>query len=118
MKQMFIYITDTIEFIHRYIDAPDEVYYLRYPHRHLAHIKVTIEVYHNDRELEFILVKHELQAYMKTLVSQLGDNCSCEMFADMLLSYLQEHYGTNRDIEIVVNEDNENGCRLVYRKEA
>ena len=63
-------------------------------------------------------MKHELQAYMKTLVSQLGDNCSCEMFADRLLSYLQEHYGTNRDIEIVVNEDDENGCRLVYRKEA
>ena len=115
MKQVFVYITDTAEFIHQYVDAPDEVYYLRYPHRHLAHIKITIEVFHDDREIEFIMLKHKVHHYIDHLERSL--KCSCEMFADMLLSYLQDEYGKNRDIKIEVNEDDENGCEVIYRRD-
>lgn len=111
---MFIYVTLQKEFIHQYKDAPDEVYYLRYPHRHLAHIKIKIEVYGDDRELEFIMVKHAVDNYLK--LNTLTNN-SCEQVANMLLYFIQSKYGKNRDIEIQISEDNENGCELIYRKE-
>lgn len=113
MKKTFIYITTQKEFIHQYKDAPDEVYYLRYPHRHLAHIKVKIEVFNNDRELEFIMVKHEIDNYLD--LTTLSNN-SCETIAQNILEFVQNKYGYNRDIEIIVSEDNENGCELEYTK--
>ena len=114
MKQTFIYITTQTEFIHQYKDAPDEVSYLRYPHRHVAHIKVKVEVFNNDREIEFIMFKHEIE---KNLKLDFLTNNSCETIANQILSYVQSSYGINRDIEITVSEDAENGCELIYRKD-
>ena len=116
MKQTFVYVTTTFEFIHRYKDAPEEVSYLRNLHRHLAHIKVQIEVFHDDREIEFIILKHKLNKFLEGCNTD--ENCSCEMIADMLLSFMQLVYGTKRDMTITVSEDGENGVELVYRKEA
>ena len=117
MKQMFIYVTTQTEFIHRYPDAPDEVAYLRYPHRHLLHVKAKIEVYSNDRELEFIMVKHELSHFLFSLgsdnIEQSGEDVACSV-----LQFLQNKYGTDRDVEITISEDGENGCELIYRKES
>lgn len=114
MTQTFIYVTLEHEFVHRYKDAPNEVVYLRNYHRHLAHIKVQVEVFHDDREIEFIMLKHELQNYLAMFKKQLDS--SCESLAKDLLRYMQSHYG-DRDIMIIVNEDNENGCEVIYRKE-
>ena len=113
MIQKFIYVTFQTEFIHQYKNAPDEVSFLRYPHRHIAHIKVQVEVFHNDREIEFIMLKHKLQNYCE--LDKLSNN-SCETIAEMILDYVQENYGDQRDIKIIVSEDNENGCELVYEK--
>jgi len=115
MTQAFVYITDTMEFLHCYEDAPNEVAYLRSLHRHLAHYKVSIEVFSDDREIEFIILKHKIKDYMVNLHTD--RNCSCEALARMLLSFIQSTYGKDRDIKIEVNEDNENGVELVYRKE-
>ena len=115
LKQSFVYATNQVEFIHRWKDAPEEVAYLRNLHRHIAHIKTQIEVFHEDREIEFIMLKHRVQNYIEKVVYE--DNCSCEKLADMLLCYLQDNYGKDRDIIITVSEDNENGVELVYRKE-
>lgn len=114
MKQTFIYITTQTEFIHQYKDAPEEVSYLRYPHRHVAHIKVKVEVFNNDREIEFIMFKHEIE---KDLKLDFLTNNSCETIANHILLYVQDKYGMNRDIEITVSEDAENGCELIYRKD-
>ena len=43
-----IWVTFQKEGIHKYPDAPDEVDFLRYPHRHMFHFKVQIEVYNDD----------------------------------------------------------------------
>lgn len=117
MKQMFIWVTLQREFIHQYEDAPCQVDFLRYPHRHILHIKVKIEVYHNDRELEFILVKRQIDNYLNLQFSSIGLNSSCEDVADMIFSFVQERYGADRDVEITISEDNENGCHLIYKKE-
>lgn len=116
MTQTFVYVTDVMEFIHQYKNAPDEVAYLRNLHRHLAHIKVQVEVFDDDREIEFIMLKHQVKDFMFRV--QHETNCSCEQFAKMLLSFIQDRYGKDRDIMITVNEDNENGCEVIYRKES
>ena len=118
MKKTSVFITTQKEFIHQYKDAPEEVSYLRYPHRHIAHIKVEVEVFHDDREIEFIMLKHQIDKLLSTMeaTNKLSNN-SCEMIANTILDYIHENYGTNRDIEIVVSEDGENGCVLRYRKE-
>ena len=116
MIDRYIYVTFQQEFIHRYPDAPNEVSYLRDFHRHLAHIKVEIEVYHNERELEFIMVKHELQRYVSGMLQTCGNN-SCETIAESIIDFVKKKYGDNRDIVVDIAEDGENGCRLVYTKE-
>lgn len=116
MIQRFIYVTLQQEFIHQYKDAPEEVSYLRYPHRHLAHIKVQIEVYHNERELEFIMVKHKISAMLQDYL-RVTCGHSCETIAEFIINFVQEEYGNNRDIIVDVSEDGENGCQLIYQKE-
>ena len=115
MINQFIYITDTMEFIHQYKDAPEEVAYLRNLHRHLLHIKVAIEVFSDDREIEFIMFKHAVHNYLYD--ECYGSNCSCETISKMLLCFIQNHYGNGRDINIQISEDGETGCELIYRKE-
>lgn len=114
MIKKFVYVTFQKEFIHQYIDAPKEVEYLRYPHRHIAHITAKIEVFNNDREIEFIMLKHWLE---KSLEIDKLTNRSCETIAETILIAIQAKYGKNRDAEITVSEDDENGAILVYTKE-
>ena len=111
MIKRYVYVTLQKEFIHQYKDAPEEVSYLRYPHRHIAHIKASIQVEHNDREIEFIMMKH----YLEEKINLLGiTTSSCEQIAEYVIIYLQERYGRGRDIKVEVSEDGENGCELFY----
>ena len=50
-----IWVTFQKEGIHKYPDAPDEVEFLRYPHRHIFKFKVQIDVEHDDRDIEFFI---------------------------------------------------------------
>ena len=108
-----IFITTTFEGTHRYDGAPDEVSYLRFPHRHMFGVKVTMEVFHDDREVEFILLKHAVNSFIQEQFC--GDNAalSCEMMADTIRNYLLEKY-PHRRIAVEVNEDNENGAIIGF----
>ena len=48
-----IFVTFQKEGIHKYPNAPDGVEFLQYPHRHMFHFRVEIDVFHNDRDIEF-----------------------------------------------------------------
>jgi len=111
-KQKFIWITFQKEGIHKYPDAPEGVEFLRHPHRHIFHFRVELEVFHDDREVEFILFKRELEGLYSSSILQL-DYKSCEMIADDLASYITKKY-PNRDLVISVSEDNENGAISYY----
>lgn len=103
-----IWITTQFVGIHNYPDAPDEVIYLRVPHRHIFHVKVAIDVFHDDRDLEFILFKQYVESLIK------GGNMSfksCEMIACELIDTISLRY-PERSITVNVSEDNENGCEL------
>lgn len=115
-----IWVTFQKEGIHKYPAAGTdpklaEVSFLAHPHRHMFHFRVELEVFHDDRDVEFILLKRELESLYTTGTLQLN-NMSCEMIARELLTYIQETY-RGRNCTINVSEDNENGCTLVYRKD-
>lgn len=115
-----IWVTFQKEGIHKYPAAAtdpklSEVSFLAHPHRHMFHFRVELEVFHDDRDVEFILLKRELEGLYSSGTLQLN-NMSCEMIARELLQYIKTYY-PGRDSTIQVSEDNENGCTLVYVKE-
>lgn len=91
-----------------------DVSFLGYPHRHIFHFKVAIEVFHDDRDIEFIQFKRWLQHLYEGAILEL-DYKSCEMIADDLYAEINKKY-PNRDVWIDVSEDNENGCHIQYNK--
>jgi len=115
-----IWVTFQKEGVHKYPAAASDpklaaVSFLANEHRHMFHFRVELEVFHDDRDVEFILLKRELEGLYSTGTLQLN-NMSCEMIARELLIYINETYG-GRNCSISVSEDNENGCSLVYKKE-
>ena len=107
-----IFVRFQKEGIHKYPDAPEEVSYLRFPHRHIFHFEVSVEVFHNDRELEFIMFSNWLQSQLGSEALSL-DYKSCEMLADDIATLIVNKYGA-RSMTISVSEDNENGAVKFY----
>ena len=112
MPHKSIWVTFQKEGIHKYPDAPEGVEFLRHPHRHMFHFRVELEVFHDDRDVEFILFKRELEALYTGGTLQL-DYKSCEMMADDLAEYIVSKY-PGRGLIIEVSEDGENGARCIY----
>ena len=89
-----------------------DVSFLATPHRHIFHFDVAIEVFHNDRDIEFIQFKRWLENQYSQNILQL-DYKSCEMISDDLYNVIATRY-PDRSIAIQVSEDNENGAHIVY----
>lgn len=115
-----VYCTLQIEGTHNWPGCPfDEVAYLRDPHRHVFHIKAHKLVNHDDRDTEFIMMKHQITEYLfdkylrnsKDPTSRITQRLhafgamSCEMLARELI----EEFDL---CQCEVNEDNENGAIL------
>jgi hypothetical protein len=91
-----------------------DVSFLGTPHRHIFHFRVSIDVFHNDRDIEFIQFKRWLISLYNGQNSVLELNYkSCEMIADDLYSQIAARY-PNRAVIIDVSEDGENGCIIHY----
>jgi len=116
-----IWITFRREGIHKYpaaltdpaLATGDEydVSFLGYPHRHIFHFRVWIDVFHNDRDIEFIQFKRWLERLYQGTLSL--DFKSCEMMADDLYIQIADRY-PGRAVWIEVSEDGENGCLIRY----
>ena len=89
-----------------------DVSFLATPHRHIFHFNVAIEVFHNDRDIEFIQFKRWLENLYKGGTLELNYK-SCEMISDDLYEQIATRY-PDRNIEITVSEDNENGATIYY----
>lgn len=89
-----------------------DVSFLGTPHRHIFHFTVAIQVEHSDRAIEFIQFKRWLENQYKDGILQL-DYKSCEMIAEDLYDVIAIRY-PNRDIQISVSEDGENGATLTF----
>ena len=121
-----IWVTFQKEGIHKYPAALDDpklatgdeydVSFLGYPHRHIFHFRVCIEVFHDDRDIEFIQFKRWLERLYSADKSSgvlVLDYKSCEMICDELAETINEKY-PNRRMEITVSEDGENGATIQY----
>ena len=89
-----------------------DVSFLGTPHRHIFHFNVAIEVFHNDRDIEFIQFKRWLENLYKGGTLELNYK-SCEMISDDLYEQIASRY-PDRDVEITVSEDGENGATIYY----
>ena len=89
-----------------------DVSFLGTPHRHIFHFEVSVEVFHNDRDIEFIQFKRWLEKQYSQGILELNYK-SCEMISDDLYDVIATRY-PDRNIAIQVSEDNENGAHIVY----
>tara|TARA_B100000900_G_scaffold48694_2_gene36042 strand:- start:1374 stop:1763 length:390 start_codon:yes stop_codon:yes gene_type:complete len=90
----------------------DDVSFLGYAHRHIFHFRVAIDVFHDDRDIEFIQFKRWLEGLYNSNTLELNHR-SCEMIAEELAQQINQKY-PGRDIEITVAEDNENGATMSF----
>ena len=107
-----IWITTEFPGKHMWPDAPAEVGFLRHLHRHLFKVRVEVEVKHDDRDVEFFILKNKVNSLIiNELMPKLEKvkTLSCEHMGKFLWNLLGEFYTV---IEIQVSEDGENGARL------
>lgn len=119
----YIWVTFEKEGFHKYPAALDDpklatgdeydVSFLGYIHRHIFKFKIQIEVFNDDRDIEFIQFKRWLQKLYEGELQL--DYKSCEMISDELANNINDKY-PNRDITIDVSEDGENGAHCIYLK--
>ena len=115
--QRQIWITFQHEGMHQFraaADAPklQDVAFLAHPHRHMFHFRVSIDVFHNDRDIEFIQFKRWCEGLYNTDTLVLNHK-SGEMIADDLYVQIGSKY-PNRNVTIEVSDDGENGCAITY----
>jgi len=105
---MTTYVTtiNEIEGLHYYPDAPDNVSFLRHPHRHIFHVECRFKVSHDNREIEIFTQEEEITRY---LTERFGNPCmfgrmSCEMIAVDIINAFPE------TLECKVTEDGKGGA--------
>jgi hypothetical protein len=119
-----IWVTFRKEGIHKYPAALEDpslatgdeydVSFLGYPHRHIFHFRVWINVLHNDRDIEFIQFKRWLESLYNGQGAVLSlDYKSCEMMSDDLHAQIIAKY-PGREVWIEISEDGENGSFIKY----
>lgn len=100
---------------HLWQDAPDEVSFLRNPHRHRFFIRVGAIVNHEERDIEFFMFQRKIKELLESSFVQNAHKeyifgaMSCETIASIILNQLgQASY-------VEVSEDDENGA-IVYKE--
>lgn len=114
-----IWIKTSFKGTHNWPECPyEDVSFLRDRHFHIFHIKVTIEVSHNDRDIEFIRFKNFIDDCLPCMYSlnnrvyELGRK-SCEDIANDLHDEIISFY-PQRPMTIEVSEDEHVGAVVEY----
>jgi len=85
-----------------------DVAFLRHPHRHIFFITAKKFVQHNDRDIEIIKLKREIQNFLfKKYPNKDMGRTSCEDLCQILLEQFNLDY-------CQVLEDNENGAEIEH----
>lgn len=110
-----IQVRTSFEGVHQWLNAPDEVAFLRNLHRHVFNVEVCCEVFHSDRELEFFMVRQTIDTWMRSTYPSYHNHMpdlkmlgtySCEQIASDIQAVLFQKY--KRKFSVVVREDYEN----------
>lgn len=120
-----IIVRTQFEALHQYKTAPDNVAFLRYPHRHLFKVEVEIFVQHGARALEFFTVKLALDDILSNHVrnschpgeNKMHDNSAIELSCEDMAEHIANNLAIRLDITLTkikyveVSEDGENAGR-------
>lgn len=91
---------------HCWIDAPEDRAYLRALHRHLFHIEVRLELFHDERDVEY----HNLLDYARSCFDEENHGGkSCETMARALADMIGAKW-PGRWLQVLVDEDGECGA--------
>lgn len=112
-----IWVTFQRKGIHFYPQAATDpaladVSYLGHEHRHLFAFKVWIEIFHEDRELEFHQFLNWVESLYDSGVLALNHK-SCEMISNDLAEHIHAKF-PGRNFAIDVSEDKECGSFIQY----
>ena len=109
----YIWVTGERDGFHNWPDAPMEVRYLSHRHWHIFKFKIGIEVFSDDREIEFHMFRNYIfNGFIKKWPKNLRGK-SCEMIANEIYDYIIIKY-KGRKIKIEVSEDGINGVNMEY----
>ena len=97
----------SFEGFHRYPDAPQEVAFLRGLHRHQFVVRIWVEQFNNDRDVEYISLLRWVNA--RIAETRFPEEASCEAMAQELGRRVAERH-PDREIRVEVSEDDENGA--------
>ena len=109
---MKISIKDSFLGTHNWEKCPhEEVSFLRNEHHHNFHIEIQCDVEHNDRAIEFIMLRIWLIKFMKRSYTRQNEiyrfgSRSCEMLSAEITQALNSHYGEDFNWKVSVSEDN------------
>lgn len=110
MKRTIVFCRTRFEGFHHWPGAPEEVRFLRALHRHEFHVELGVEVTHDDRDVEFILLKRKLDQTISMMQRRQGvETWSCETWAKQILETAR---AWGRLFYCEVSEDGENGARV------
>lgn len=110
----YVIVKLQVEGLHNWPAAREvfpEVGFLSDPHRHMFHVEAKKEVFHDDRDVEFIMFKRDIQDYLKQMYYKpesrvhLFGSMSCEMIAKEILNQFN-------CTAVTVWEDLENGAEV------
>jgi len=125
MKHSYISVQTQFVGLHNWSKCPiEEVRFLQYPHRHIFYVTATLPVAHDDRQLEFFMVKEQLDEIIHAKffmgnngMYELGSK-SCEMIADIIVDELHRLDPKLLWIRVTVSEDNENNAGVMWEKDS
>ena len=113
MKKKKITVVNDFIGYHRYANAPEDVAFLRAWHRHHFIVKTSVNVNHNERDIEFFELQNMIKEFVLGNFNKPQEEYldgiwieSCENLAEAIVDYLSLEL--NRSfIEVSVGEDGE-----------
>lgn len=101
------------EGVHNWPDAPAAVIFLRHPHRHMFHVTVWVEQFHDQRDVEYLLLRRYVELEIQQGRQGWDVSVSCEWIAKWVYDKVKVHTSTpteSRRVKVRVSEDDENGA--------
>jgi hypothetical protein len=100
------------EEFHAWEQAPDEVGFLRFPHRHIFHVRARVQQFEGDRELEYFILRAKVRDIVNDMLETKWERprgMSCEAAARHIKRQLEITF-PDRLVRVSLYEDGENGC--------
>lgn len=106
-----IWVTHSFIGYHQWSEAPKEVDFLKDNHRHRFHVRLSIQVNTDDRDIEFFMLQRQLKKFCDKVFEEKHNLGSCEMIGKKILNHFMDFY-PDRSIMVDVSEDGENGSQV------